>query len=216
MTPTKPHSLWILTSPVGRAIAAASALLLIGTGIWWAATDPAPDDTITIPSKVCNNYISGQAVAPLLPTTGKKFEERAPSFRVTRMVGHCTLKAGGERVSISITLFRRMEYPRWRVEAEGIPISLGKAYGYLSDTHAMHLHVPCVVVAKTQRLVVKVSSSMTNQEKAASKKGTKPAKTDLKLATLSANVSRELARNWFRCPYADELPAGPTKIHWNR
>ncbi|MBC3992393.1 hypothetical protein H8N00_26655 [Streptomyces sp. AC563] len=223
----------------GRLITAALAFSVLGTGAWWVITDPlADDDAINVPEKVCGNRFSGKPVASLLPTKGRQFEERATDRKVrapssvdlsgTRynedtlgrprvVIGKqlfCTVKAGGEMVNVALSYFLGSTYPRGTFESHGVQLSLGDAYGYISMSHRFYLHVPCPTARDSQALTVEVDSSLIDEKVVNRPEHIRPNKHDAQLAALHADVAREAARNWIKCPNADKLPEGPVKIQW--
>ncbi|MEU3960021.1 hypothetical protein AB0F42_09395 [Streptomyces buecherae] len=189
--------------------------LLISSGVWWVVTKYASDDNaIHIPPRVCDERISGESVSALLPKEGADFKEETRDLKQIRGHGECTLQAGGEDAFFSYIYVPGSTYPRDRVQLHGVPISLGEAYGYMAANHAMLLYVPCAGQKTTDRMLVKASSSLADQEANNSRDRAKPVTGDAKVAAFAADVARDLARNWINCPNADKLPEGPVKIHW--
>ncbi|MBB5934629.1 hypothetical protein [Streptomyces zagrosensis] len=199
-----------------RLFPAIAALLLIGTGIWWATTDHSShDEAVKVPNKVCLGRVSGAVVADLLPQKGESFKEETESFEVIHKRGYCELTAGGEDVNLSYLYIPGYIYPRDVMQKSGVPVSLGDAYGYMSSSHAILLYVPCVKIKPSDRMLIVAGSSLTRRsELSISDQDAQPTEHDDKLAAFVATAARELARGPLHCSGADKLPEGPVKIHW--
>ncbi len=131
--------------------------------------------------------------------------------------GLCRLRIGGESATVTVTSWSpTYSFPSKWVARDGIPISLGDAYGVLSKTHSLSLYVPCTFESKTQRMMVSASSSLTEIDTSIDPAPSriKPVEGDDKMAAFTAIVTREITRDWLKCPNADKLPEGPVKIHW--
>ncbi|MFT2018013.1 hypothetical protein ACMA1D_19545 [Streptomyces sp. 796.1] len=204
-----------ITSPARLIMSAAVALLLIGAGIWWVSTDPLADDDATrIPRRVCDDRISGSDVKPLLPAHDGELKTETLFFDKLYDQGHCELSTENEKVLITVDSVPVYRYPRESTQRQGVPVTLGKAYGYLSDKHSLHLYVPCRVKEETQRVVVGVSSSLHRPDSESPPARARPAAGDDEVAVAAANIAREVTGDWLHCPRADKLPPGPAQIHW--
>ncbi|MEV6133481.1 hypothetical protein AB0M05_42910 [Streptomyces violaceusniger] len=209
----------MLSSTRSRIIAAAAALLLIGAGTWWAVgASQSSDEAIKIPEKVCNERVSGKTIPNLLPKKGDEFKEETYQFDMRRNYGHCKLQAGGEDVGSSYIYRSGGKYPRKSIQSQGIPLSLGEAYGYASKRNgAISLYIPCGTNSEKDtgaRLIISVGASMVEQA-TESQQLNESTKEIRPLATFAAQAARDMSRGWFKCPGSESLPDGPVVIHWN-
>ncbi|AEM81793.1 hypothetical protein Strvi_2061 [Streptomyces violaceusniger Tu 4113] len=101
-----------------------------------------------------------------------------------------------------------------RKSIQGIPVSLGKTYGYTRNrTGAISLYIPCGTNPEKE-LLITVSASLVEQA-VESHQMNESTKEIHPLATFAAQVARDMSRGWFKCPGSESLPDGPVVIHWN-
>ncbi|MFE6775343.1 hypothetical protein [Streptomyces sp. NPDC057702] len=177
--------------------------------------DPLAEDRATkVPERVCEDRIPGGQVKPLLPARDGKLKEETLYFDRLYDQGHCILSTKNEEVLIAVESIPVYRYPRESTQRQGIPISLGPAYGYMSKEHSIQLYIPCAAKYKTQRVVVGVTATTNQPDTATAPPRAEPVEGDDKVAAFTAAVAREITRDWLKCPGADKLPDGPVKIHW--
>ncbi|GAA1679032.1 hypothetical protein [Streptomyces yatensis] len=209
----------MLSSTRSRIIAAAAALLLICAGTWWAIdASQSSDEAIEIPEKVCDERVSGKSVTNLFPKKGDKFKEETYQFDARRNYGDCKLQAGGEKAGFSYIYRSGGKYPRKSIQSQGVRVSLGEAYGYMSKHNgAILLYIPCGTNAEKDtgsRLLITAGASMVEQAKE-SQQLNESMKEIGPLAAFTAQAARDMSRGWFKCPGSESLPDGPVVIHWN-
>ncbi|AEM81791.1 hypothetical protein Strvi_2058 [Streptomyces violaceusniger Tu 4113] len=110
------------------------------------------------------------------------------------------------------------KYPRKSIQSQGIPVSLGEAYGYISKRNrAILLYIPCGTNSEKDtgsRLLITAGASMVEQAKE-SQQLNESAKEIRSLAEFTAQAARDMSRGWSKCPDSESLPDGPVVIHWN-
>ncbi|WP_432586703.1 hypothetical protein ABVG11_12715 [Streptomyces sp. HD1123-B1] len=201
----------------GRVVAAVMSLAAIGTGAWWAVTNARSDDAIKVPARVCKDRISGKEIAPLLPSQGDEVDERDVGFIIRGHGGSCELKVG-DQDAIVVYSHGLDSTSRERIVSKGIPVSLGDAYGYLSDQGEIALYISCgsSPAGGTNRLNVGTSASLVRDAVGSRGVPTKSTKGLRALSAFAAQAARDIAQDWFKCPGAGRLPDTPVTIHWDR
>ncbi|MEV4993942.1 hypothetical protein ACFVTT_02510 [Streptomyces niveus] len=162
--------------------------------------------TVAVPDQVCQELLPSTHVKPLLPENGEAFEEeKSVNFGVgaSKGRGSCDLSAGGSALAISFSRIQDPEYTmdtvaRQAEEPGRTPISLGPAAGYLGDYNTW-LYAPCPhAKGRGDLLAVKVGVSGVPE--------IKDRATMEKVAALTADVTRAVAREVEDCEGAGELP----------
>lgn len=209
----------VLRSRPGKIIVAALALALLSAGAWWVSTDRrSDDDALEIPSRVCLERIPGKSVAPLLPAKGPKLEEDTSGFSkpTPGFNGECVLKVGDEEVGVGFTRIPGNKYTRSHVQSRGTPVSLGDAYGTMTDKNRIRLYVPCPSAQYPEdRLIISTNADAAEQADSFSRTTHKLTTADNAYLAFTADVARTLSREWFKCPGAAELQGGPVAVQWN-
>lgn len=195
---------------------AATLLLVLGAGTWWAANNSRSDThTIKIPQRICHNRISGEKAAPLLLAKGSKYTEDAKTFGGWSLLGTCEAKVDDSRIYVSYqdALGHKRSY-----RPKGIPVSLGKAYGSLTTGGAINLYVSCTNTPRTatEWLLIGANATMVGDQIDDGRKLNKSTRGLRALTEFTAQAVRDLTQDWFKCPGADQLPDGPVTIHWDK
>lgn len=197
------------------AIATSLILLTAGTGTWWALHDsPSDNEATRVPETVCDHRVSGDKVAPLLPNRGTKLQEDTYNFKIWKSLGHCIIK--GDEETVYVTYEDALENKR--TQKGGIPVTLGDAYGFLSPRGSIDLYVSCTSIPRSvsKRVLIGTSASIVQDKLEAGSKLDESTSGLPALASFTAQVVRDLTQDWFKCPGADQLPAGPVTIHWDK
>lgn len=196
----------------GRGITAALILLTAGTGAWWAIYSDS--DATNFPETLCNHRISGDRAEPLLPHKGAKPQEETYNFDSWTSLGHCIIKSGGDRVSVTYE-DALGEKP---AQNKDIPVSLGDAYGYLSPGGGIEMYLSCRSIPRSvsNKILIGASASIVQDKLEAGSKLDESTSGLSAFTAFTAQAIRDLTQNWFKCPGADKLPDGPVTIHWDK
>lgn len=189
--------------------------ILAAAGLWWAMTEPSGSrHAIKLPERICDHRISRDTAAPLLPSKGSKYEEETFGFRELSPFGTCEAKVDDQQIYVGYTDVSGSK----RTDAKGIPVSLGSAYGTLTDEGSINLYVDCANKSKTSvhRLLIGADATVIGDQIDAGKDLSMSTKGLRSLAEFTAQAVRDLTQKWFKCPGADKLPDGPVTIHWDK
>lgn len=185
-------------------------LAVVGLAVGLLLPDQKP--AVAVPDRVCQELLSSTHVKSLLPEKGEAFEEeRSVNFGAdaSKGGGSCDLSGGGRTIAISFSRIQDPDYTMDTVAREAAepgktPISLGPADGYFGNYSAW-LYAPCPYSKGRHDLLavkVGVSGNAEIKDRAAMEK----------VAALTADVTRTVAREVENCEGADDLPDAAPKI----
>ncbi|MCZ0986595.1 hypothetical protein [Streptomyces diastatochromogenes] len=195
---------WVAWASIGVLAAA-------GVVVWqvW----PSEVTAVSVPSRVCEDSLSGVPVRALLPETGKPFSEgysfgfNPSNTRELKRPGICNLSGGGKSVKIETEILRKSEYTMEDVARDAsksgsTSIVLGSTRGFHRGATAS-LFVNCTYHTgdETQLLSVDVTYEKTTE------------RSDIKeMASLASDTIRLMAGKIWLCEEAADLPNGQPQV----
>ncbi|TGB08950.1 hypothetical protein [Streptomyces palmae] len=174
------------------------------------------DEAIEIPARVCHGRISAESVPSLFPASGEKFREYLKNFDEAKESGSCHLWAGKEVIFVEYREAPFSESHRKKVQRFDTPVTLGDAWGYMTESGWIDLYLPCTTKsgAVESRLKVGAVAVTVHASVVVDTELNEANKKLQALAEFAAEAGRDL-HGWYGCE-GPKLADGPVSIDWSK